>query len=66
MTRFYFSYVADFTTLTKTDLNGSVYVYSSALMPFFFLEGWVILFEQMEKEMLVSQDKHIRNKGTVY
>lgn len=62
MTRFYFSYVADFTTPTKADLNRSVYVYSSALMPFFFfffLEGWVILFEQMQKEMLVSQDKHI-------
>lgn len=25
----------------------------------FFLEGWVILFEQMQKELLVSQDKHI-------
>lgn len=26
---------------------------------FFFLEGWVILFEQMQKELLVGQDKHI-------
>lgn len=33
---------------------------------FFFFEGWVILFEEMQKELLVGQDKHIWNKGTVY